>query len=191
MIIGLAGKIESGKDTVGSYLVVQHGFTHFAFADAIKKEIDLCFKNDYIPLPFINTVNWLSVKRLYENRWNKPYAPEVRKLLQWWGTEFRRARNPDYWVNVLLTELAARFQNPSKPNIVITDVRFENEAEWIKDHGGVVWLVKRGATYDDPNIKTHVSERFCETYNKWDRIIENTGTRSNLYKEINLAREGM
>ncbi len=71
--------------------------------------------------------------------WDKPYPEEIRRLLQWWGTEFRRAQDIDYWATRGIEE--AMRQAEHQHLVVITDVRFENEAHAIRAAGGVVFEV--------------------------------------------------
>ena len=64
-----------------------------------------------------------------------------RKLLQLLGTECgRQIIHPNIWVNALF----ASYLKDS--NWVVTDVRFPNEAQAIKDKGGIVIRVERNAS---------------------------------------------
>lgn len=80
---------------------------------------------------------------------NGPYRPEVvhnvikdmeehkelyRTLYQWWGTEYRRGLNPDYWVNRMEKQLV-RLENNSVYDIAVDDCRFPNEYEFLKSRG--------------------------------------------------------
>lgn len=86
-----------------------------------------------------------------------------RTLLQWWGTDYRRAQDTDYWVRQL-TERLAREQ----PDVaLITDVRFENEIDAIHNAGGYVVKVTR-TTAPDIAVPSHPSEDALEGYTGWD-----------------------
>ena len=67
---------------------------------------------------------------------SKPYSVEIRKLLQWWGTELRRGQDENYWVKkgMRMVNEAAGYADL----VVITDVRFENEAGLIRANHGLV-----------------------------------------------------
>ena len=58
---------------------------------------------------------------------------DLRSLLQWWATEFRRAADPRYWVDQLLVRLIDA-QSRGK-NVVIDDARFENELDDLSERG--------------------------------------------------------
>src|SRR5665213_1086744 len=99
-----------------------------------------------------------------------PYGKHP-KLLVWWGTEYRRAQDLDYWVKRAFESI------PAGTNIaVITDVRFKNEAAAIKAKGGhlieVVRLNQDGARYySEDRPKDHESETELDSYN-WDFHIQ-------------------
>ena len=116
--IGLTGKMGAGKDfTFSTLKEMTDDVVRVGFADALKAEVTK-FLQPADPGFF----------------WQKPYSDPVRRLLQWWGTDFRRTEDPDYWVN--MTERYARKQEPRIP--VFTDVRFPNEADMIRRNGGFI-----------------------------------------------------
>lgn len=69
--------------------------------------------------------------RLYQ----KPTDTEmIRPLLQWWGTDFRREQDPDYWV-----KWGLKAASESDAHVILfTDTRFPNEVEAIQRAGGFV-----------------------------------------------------
>jgi hypothetical protein len=102
-----------------------------------------------------------------------PYGKHP-KLLQWWGTQYRRERNgQDYWIKKLFASM------PSNLDIaLITDVRFIDEAEAIKQRGGYVVNVQRlnkdGSVFVDPSRPAdHPSETQLDNYN-FDFYIKNS-----------------
>jgi len=93
-------------------------------------------------------------------------------LLQLLGTEIYRRKNPDIWVNTIYWKLMDR-----KPKIVvIPDVRFPNEADFVRSMGGVLIKVNRlnedGSVYvttdRDPN---HPSETSLDGFSQWNFVI--------------------
>ncbi len=87
------------------------------------------------------------------------------KLLQWWGTEYRRAQDSQYWVNKWKQSL-----NPLADIVIATDMRFRNEAAVVKEVGGytvnVVRLNQDGMVYVDPSRSAmHPSEIDMDGYN--------------------------
>ncbi len=64
-------------------------------------------------------------------------------LMQWWG-DFRRKQYPDYWIDKMIEAIAKLGMiKPKDLKVVIPDVRFKSEAQFIKDLGGEVWDVRR------------------------------------------------
>lgn len=89
------------------------------------------------------------------------------KLLQWWGTEYRRAQNPNYWVERYVEEVTKH-----RDLILTSDVRFRNEAVAIKCIKGVTVNVTRvnpdGSMYfDSSRQRDHASEIDLDGYG-WD-----------------------
>ena len=82
-----------------------------------------------------------------------PRSP--RQILQWWGTQYRRAQDPLYWVK-RFEHRVRQHQEAGIQHIVVTDVRFADEAAAIRTLGGQIWRVHR------PNLPAsgtgHVSE---------------------------------
>lgn len=164
-IIALTGAAGAGKDTVADILVTHARFTKIAFADALRLEVaaafnlggnasllaarhtkelpqpELALKNcsdlDFIDMlasrdlpPAVTAEPWLS----------RPRSP--RQILQLWGTEYRRAQNPDYWTQRLSARVQ-QLQAAGEIRIVVTDLRFANEAAEIVHLGGTIWRVDR------------------------------------------------
>lgn len=183
MIIGLAGYAGAGKDTVGDILIQKHGYRRVAFADKIKSILyDINPSIDGIPLR--DMVN--------ENGWSVAKAhPEVRRLLQETGIAGRNFLGEDIWIWESLGEVVysegnlnpdGGLNNTIKENIVVTDVRFENEAKFIKEFGGQVWQVVRDGVKP---INDHISEVDLIGYD-FDKVITNNGTREYLEAQIDL-----
>lgn len=173
MIIGLAGPIGSGKDTVAAILV-KRGYTRRAFADALKMEVDIAINADQrLPDDCPVTIAELGRAR---DPWVKPTQPRMRALLQWWGTEYRRGADPDYWVKRLLSDV--RMLNGT--SFAISDVRFPNEADAIRSLGGEVWMLS-GRTTGNGGIQGHASERFDF---EPDRVLDNSGSLDDLEEAI-------
>ena len=101
-----------------------------------------------------------------------------RLFLQWYGSEFRRAANPSYWVDRVATRIAEE-----KPDIaLLSDVRFPNEMSWAKTYGEVVRI-------DRPSVKSpnaHVSEEALSSIpdDCWDDIITNDGSLEEFRKRV-------
>ncbi len=95
-----------------------------------------------------------------------------RLLLQWWGTEFRRATDQNYWVNKVAQRIAE-----DKPEIaLITDVRFMNEVNFVRKYGEVIKVDRPSL----PSLKgmagVHASELALADFDGWDDVVMNDGT---------------
>jgi len=132
-IVGITGFKRSGKDTLAGILRERAGFVRVAFADALKEEVRA----------FLG-ISGYDLERDKE-RW--------RPVLQYHGCAMRE-KDSDYWINRIAYKIA--WLVPAR--VVITDVRFRNEAAWIRKHGGeIVRVVRDGAIDAEPSW--HVSER--------------------------------
>jgi hypothetical protein len=164
-VIGLTGYAQSGKDTVASILVKKYGYRRVAFADKIRdflyelNPMVACSPTGYLQ-DLVNLVGWDKAKQ----------EPQVRRLLQDLGVSGRKLLYPNVWVTAALTNISGG------DRVVVTDVRFENEAEAVKHMGGQLWRVKR---LGFGPINDHVSESELDGY-KVDQIFVNNGTLEDL-----------
>jgi hypothetical protein len=94
----------------------------------------------------------------------------IREILQWWGTEVRRAENPLYWVNELVRWVTDHQHQVH--GVIIDDVRLENEVKCITQMGGVLLRIE---TYPGwscvPSIAYHSTETALDDFKGWDLII--------------------
>jgi hypothetical protein len=164
MIIGLTGYAQSGKDSVANILVEQHGYTRFAFADKIRElliETNPLIRDGFRVESVVSAYGWDQAKILF---------PEIRHLLQSLGVGARKLLGDDIWIYQVLKDV-----HPTD-KIVISDVRFINEAECISARGGDMWRIKRPGV---GAVNAHVSESDLDGY-KVDKILSNGGTLEEL-----------
>lgn len=117
--IGLVGRAGVGKDyTCEEIMNIDPLAARIALADGVRLDIEAALWGQRIAA-----------------LWDKPYPNEIRRLLQWWGTDLRREQDAEYWVT-RAEQQVAKF----RPNVypVFTDIRFENEAAMIRNHGGIL-----------------------------------------------------
>lgn len=131
-IIGFTGKKFSGKTTASKFFE-DKGFVKINFKDELIAEI-----KKYLPdlLKDISVHYNLDLNQLFEQK-----PPEIRHLLQNWGTELRRNQDQDYWVLQYADKAVdAKWSN----NLIVTDdVRFLNEADCVRDLGGIIIKIIR------------------------------------------------
>ena len=206
MIIGICGFIGSGKDTIADYLVNIHQFRRESFANSLKDAVAQVFgwDRDMLEGRTRQSREWREqVDLWWAERLNMPDLTP-RWVLQHWGTEVcRRAFHDDIWIAALENKL-----RNSTDDIVISDCRFPNEIKSIKDAGGIVIRVIRGAEPDwydaavsanrGPNgnvswaisraklerLQVHASESSW-VGTKFDAEVDNNSSMDHLLNQIN------
>lgn len=195
-LIGLAGAARSGKDTVANHLVKAHGFTKFSFSDALYEEVSKAFRVsvEFLQDPRIKDadVPELALKHCWDEkfvevarvaRWGVEWpafrgtAMSPRFILQTWGTEYRRAQDPDYWIKRADEWLDFRLNYYLSDKFVNTSVRYPNEAHWLRIIGGRVWHVSRP---NAPVVRAHSSE-VPVPFKQGDQRIVNGGAIEQLW----------
>ena len=167
-----------GKDTSADALCRDLNFRKVAFADVLR---DLAMEIDPIITSSPQSVNmgigrgrlaWAIQGLGYENA--KQTYTEVREFLQRLGLACRNQFGEDFWV-----EQAFKDVDPDD-NVVFSDVRFENEAQAIRDAGGIlIKVIRPGFNGDD-----HVSENALGDWDDWDLEVNNTGSITDLQSEV-------
>jgi formylmethanofuran dehydrogenase subunit D len=170
-VIGISGKKFSGKNTLADHLTKNYGYEQIAYADPLK-EIGKIFG-------FTNEQLYGSKKEEVDNFWET----SSRNFLQKVGTDlFRNHSNiispkmgQDVWINIVKKKIQ---EHPNKC-FVITDVRFPNEAQLVKDLGGIVIKLQRDSDY----IDNHPSEALIDSLPS-DYQFENNGSKEELYTNV-------
>jgi hypothetical protein len=198
MIIGVCGFIGSGKDTIADYLVNFHEFRRESFASTLKDAVAAVFGWDRTMLEgrTKEAREWREqVDPWWAARLDMPTLTP-RWVLQYWGTEVcRKAFHDDIWIASLENKL-----RNSRDHVVISDCRFPNEISSIKNAGGQIVWVQRGALPEwynvavDANLgsnvalnelkrlKIHASET-AWVGTEFDAIIDNNSTIDALYQQ--------
>ncbi len=199
MIIGIAGYIGSGKDTIADYLITFKGFRRMSYAGPLKDAVASIFGWDR---------ELLEGTTKYSREWRDTVDPwwaerlkipnlTPRLVLQQWGTEVgRRAFHDDIWIASVENKLMT-----AKDNIVISDCRFPNELNSIKRLGGITIRVTRGnnpvwydaaVAYNFGNKNSlsvlmehnvHASE-YSSVGLDYDYYVDNSGTVDELHRKI-------
>lgn len=152
-LIGITGKAGSGKDTLADYLVRQHGFEKYSLSAPIKRLLNERFgwtDNDWLDREWKERPNPACGAGPFTRAQLGTFSP--RSWAQWLGTEVGRIiGGEDVWINMIEREW-----NTAKTRVVISDVRYDNEAARILSLGGVIIrIVRRNAT----QVAAHVSEK--------------------------------
>ncbi|WP_274031196.1 deoxynucleotide monophosphate kinase family protein [Streptomyces sp. MMBL 11-1] len=177
--IGLIGPAQSGKDSIGSRLRQRYGYQRVAFADPLKAA---ALKLN----PWVDAASAVRgpvlCRRLSElvDEWGwdrcKTEYPEVRRTLQHVGQTVREL-DPDFWVRAAFPAIvaASRLGLP----VVVTDVRYENEAQALTARGfELIRVTRPGAGLADETGR-HKSETELANY-PTALTISNAGTLGEL-----------
>lgn len=152
-VFGFGHKARHGKDSACRIIREQRGHLYdirqYSFAEALKREVigmgnqrTLC---EMAGLPYDEN------PPLDDPLLPAPHGKQ-RRLLQWWGTEFRRTQDPDYWVKQTEKRILAE-----RPQIaLISDMRFKNEFAMVQNYGVAVNMQRPGFVYETG--MTHASE---------------------------------
>lgn len=144
MLIGLTGRKQSGKDTFYQILSSEPAngqpVLRLSFADKMKESFAALFDIQLAEIEHWKNewVDWAAIR--YQAAAHKRF--QMRELLQRYGTEaHREIFGNDFWVNMLFTERLVA--DLDRAMFVVTDVRFKNEAERIKELGGHIVKIER------------------------------------------------
>lgn len=197
MIIGINGKIGSGKDTIGEIiqgLSITNGRREFEikkFAGKLKQTASLLtgipvekfedqdFKKTDLPNEWCYIENGYAAKNM-----------TVREFLQKLGTDaMRNGLHTNVWINALFADyrnfhtdkfsVRQGINEPEYPNWIITDMRFENEMEAVEQREGITIRVVRPGT----TVGTHPSETALDDA-EFDYEIINDGYISDLIDKV-------
>ncbi|MFF8942850.1 hypothetical protein ACF1A5_11375 [Streptomyces sp. NPDC014864] len=174
--LALIGKAQSGKDTAAQWLVENRAYTRMAFADPLK-EMTLSM-DPYVPTGYGVTVR-LS-RLLADVGWDyaKTTYPEVRRILQHTGQAVREL-DEDFWTRALARKLE-RAVGP----VVVSDVRYWNEAAMLRSHGFTLVRIVRPERPTTPAAAAlHRSENDLNGYSE-DVVVYNTGSVETLHQRI-------
>lgn len=169
MIIGISGKARSGKDTLAA-IAAKDGWKRLAFADELKRKVreDFGLTLEQIdgklkeiptqyqtgPMTIFDVDGFATESILY-------WTP--REMMIEYG-QFYRQFDKNYWVNIVLNKIRGL---SSDENFMITDLRFPNEAEAVKNSGGAVIRLERHPSRDSmvsESIKQNISETALDDY---------------------------
>lgn len=151
--VGLIGPAQSGKDTVGARLGQRYGYQRVAFADPLKRAA--LRVDPYIPTGYGVTVRLSAL--IADVGWDyaKVAYPEVRRILQHVGQTVREI-DPSFWVRAAGSAFVAA-DSLGLP-VVVTDVRYENEAVALQDRGFYLIRVTRPGAGASGDAAKHKSE---------------------------------
>ncbi len=179
-LIGISGKIGSGKTTIANELLKTYPtYERKAYGDILKIErsktyrfpLAWCYSTDgksNIVNPPTRVGILLKLIGFHERHLLPRHNMIVREVLQWHGTDYRRAQHENYWVN----QMESFISQQANKYIIIDDVRFPNELNSIHQMGGVVIRLNPHSHWNSGIYATHHSECALDDSTSFDLVIK-------------------
>lgn len=183
-IFGISGKAGAGKTEFAKKALLMYGGTRISLAAAVKQEVAAVL--DGLGIAF----SWSNLYGTQQDReelvdipsgrcvalrvvggtvftWGRGDGLTFRKLLQVWGTDYRRAQDPQYWVNKVRQQI-----KDTEGLIFVDDIRFPDEAKMILNMCGALIRVDRPG---GPRINSpwHESETALDNWDQWTLHLDN------------------
>jgi len=178
LLIGLAGRARPGKTTAANHLANTYDLVTYALADPLREGLMNIF--NLSPCDFDDerkelTIDWL--------------GRSPRELMQSMGTDWGRHQvHPELWL--LLAEKNLEFLGQTNDNargFVISDLRFENEADFVRKRGGMVIHLLRP---DAAEVNPHISETGIGIQDN-DLVLHNDGVIEELFGQLDEIFEAL
>lgn len=205
LLFTMSGKMGAGKDTVGDLIskeLISKGYRliNTSFGYLIRKEITDIVNgyrkaNDKEKYAIEVNANKKDLDKLsyyLQDCTAFDRTDEARAALQFWGTEIRRKQQDNYWINKM-SEFIVNSVN-SGLSVNVTDARFPNEVDLIKDLAGktirldvpeeirIKRVEKRDNIKVNPESLNHISETALDNYN-FERVFDGTKDPHELCRE--------
>jgi hypothetical protein len=201
-LIGIHGRIGSGKDTVGNIILFLLHKEHLKATDLqFDPNIDYSYGSHGFQIrkmagklkQIASILTGISAENFESQEFKKMqmhscWGMTYREFLQKIGTDaMRNGLHEDTWLNAFWVDykppmnVTYKVSDYSKyPKWIITDIRFENEYNSVKEREGLMIKVER------PGIETqsHASETGLDHITDWDWVIQNDGTIEDLISMV-------
>lgn len=176
IIVGVSGFARSGKDTVCDYAVDHFGYRKVGFSDPIREIAKTIF--GFEDEDFVN-----ERKEEINPVWNLSPRFALQKI----GTEgSRNVFQDDIWIRCIERKIAKLVEKEDQRKFIIRDLRYENEADFVRSqegHFGLVLHVLR-PSQERIRLSEHPTERGIEIQSAHDIVLENTGTIEDMHKQV-------
>ena len=162
-IIGIAGYARTGKDTFGSILIkelneIGLSAKKLSLAFELKSDLDNFLQQKF------------GISAFTEDTKEKSF---IRPLLICYGTDLMRKKDPEYWIKKLQKTVDLNIN--SGIISVVCDIRFLNEAVWLRKSGGVLAHLKRPGIYPadkNENENDHSLREVSDFPINWESFTE-------------------
>lgn len=163
-LIGLYGYKNSGKSTIAKCLSEEYGYIELSFAAPLKDIVSIIYGFDRDMLEGDTNEKRKKKETIKDPIWGRT----ARSALQYVGTEvFRNHHDKDTWALICKRKIVEHLSKGD--NIVVSDVRFPNEADMIRGLGGKLWKIHRTNLISKD---FHISETAMNDY-RYDEIFYN------------------
>lgn len=171
-VIGFTGAAGSGKDTAADVLREHHRLLKLSFAEPLYDMVSIVTRT---PVEVLKT---RAGKEVTLDR----VGASPRVMLQTLGTEWgRNMIAPDLWIKNLDSRLSAIDNRVGILGLVVSDVRFKNEVDYIHELGGEVWRIERPANPNSTTASAHASENSTLEV---DALVYNDGSIDDLHRAV-------
>jgi hypothetical protein len=193
-LIGLGGRLASGKDVVADHLVADHGFVKLGFGDIITEFalvlnpiVGFTAGMPSAPVTFkglMESIGYVAAKE---------HNAEFREFLQRLGTDVgRKMIGVDFWVDMARIAISDHLANGQ--SVAFTGLRYPNEVGMIEALGGQTWWVERpsrpGTNHSETSAAAHASELGVNA-DDFARHLVNDGTIAELQTLASLNLNGL
>lgn len=175
-LFGITGKKFSGKSTLASMICMEDGAIEKAFANSLKEICSILYSVS------INHFHDPLLKEKKLEGFNK----SPREMMQKVGTIFRDEKDDNednMWIRRMRMEITNMMSEGKRKVIVISDVRYPDEARMVRDFGGIIIRIIGNHTPGDLYEDKHSSETMMEAI-AVDKIVHNDGSKSDLKKKV-------
>lgn len=194
-LILFGGGLGAGKDTMRELLIDKLGINkeyHFSFALPLKDEANRFIESIKKGKSIEDITNEFGIStedakesikilgttpELYPEINSRSRTPEIRRFLQYWGTDVRRKQNSNYWVDIAEKMIEEKLEDGY--TVIVTDGRFNNEYDLVNKLGGYTVclnvsederckrVLERDGIIPSKDALTHASEKDWRTYDNF------------------------
>lgn len=165
MLIAMTGPAGCGKNAAAKILVDNYSFVEMSLAEPMKN--GLMTMMGWGPEMINGELKETSIEGI---------GKSPRELMQTLATEWgRNTVHPDIWLQGVIKQwefYKGVIAEGKVKGVVITDLRFDNEADWVRSEGGHVVHIDRLGTHEPIEASGHSSESGVDVY-KDDYTIRN------------------
>ena len=203
-LVAIIGNIGSGKSTAACILEKEFNFTRMSFAHelratCVKLIVHHRWPNE-TPVDILESyadcfgmLRSIEVDQAVLEIHMKPTTPRARRLLQWYGTDYCRAKDPACWAKLAMTRLndlirhseaMGRLGKETLCGVVFDDLRFPEELEALAQRGARIWRIEgRGDT-----SRAHESESHWPAF-EYHHLIYNPSVGDTDWERMELSRK--